>query len=301
MPEQTAVAAPNKWDVQIENGPKLAGMSREELLDGLRAGWIILDDQVRYEGGEWKSIRYSLGESDFTFRVYVNPANAFGEKFAPRGAGVGAVVALIAGLSFTYSQVPDLSTSQRAVLTIGSAVLVPLVLGGLMALPKGLLVVGAVVFFGLPLLAAIAGVDPRAISSLLFNFWVWMPLVLGTAAGAAVGAGLGTAVGRGVGRARARAYGLPTSRASPPDWVIQRAAESDFQPAPSVAHVGREIMKLRESVGLTRGQLAARVGVFSGLIAEIENGSSDPSAHFGAIVNVLRQAGADCSQLIAER
>jgi hypothetical protein len=106
---------------------------------------------------------------------------------------------------FLYSDGPDLTNSQRLILTAGSVVLASLAVIGLMALPVGLILVAVVAFVGIPGLSAIAGIEPRALLRLLFNFWTWAPLILTGTIASAVGGGLGSLVGR---RAEAKRRGL---------------------------------------------------------------------------------------------
>ena len=60
---------------------------------------------------------------------------------------------------FLYSDGPDLTNSQRLILTAGSVVLASLAVIGLMALPVGLILVAVVAFVGIPGLSAIAGIE----------------------------------------------------------------------------------------------------------------------------------------------
>lgn len=118
------------------------------------------------------------------------------KRYAMRYGIVAAIIAMSIVLFLVYSNVPGLVNSQRLILTTGSVVLAGLALIGLMAFPVGLILVAVVAFVGIPGLSAIAGIEPRALLRLLFNFWTWAPLVLSTAIAAAVGGGIGSLVGR---------------------------------------------------------------------------------------------------------
>ena len=62
------------FHVRAEGGAEIGPLSRVQLLEGIRSGWVRLEDEVRLHDGEWKSIRYSLCETDFAFAVFADPA-----------------------------------------------------------------------------------------------------------------------------------------------------------------------------------------------------------------------------------
>lgn len=64
------------WELRVANGPIVRGVSKSQLLDGIRSGWAQLDDEIRQADGPWRTIRDSLGRSEFDFQVYVDPSAA---------------------------------------------------------------------------------------------------------------------------------------------------------------------------------------------------------------------------------
>lgn len=135
-----------------------------------------------------------------------------------------ASVALLTGLSVLHSGVPGLSGLRRVVVTLGSAVLAGLALIGLNApMPQRLIVIGTVLFLGIPVLSSVAGIDPRAMAS---NFWVWI-LLLATIAIGGMGAGFGSFVGRHVGKVRTERFQLPAIRSALPEDLKQTAEANE--------------------------------------------------------------------------
>jgi len=217
----TSANAYTEWTVQTQDGRRVGSFSRDRLLEGVRAGWIRLEDLIAMKNGDWKSIRDSLGRTDFDFQVYVDPSAALGGHYAWMFGAVVSLIALSIALHSTYSDFPSLTPIQHLILTAGSVIAVALTFVGWMFLPKGFILIGAVVFIGIPILSAAAAVEARALLTFLFNFWVYMPLMVAIGAGYCAGWWVGGSVGRRIGARCADEYRLPTERTPMPPGVSQ--------------------------------------------------------------------------------
>lgn len=68
-----------------------------------------------------------------------------------------------------------------------------------------------------------------------------------------------------------------TSKTSFKDWQVKQSQDPEFVAESLELEVGYQITRLRMQQGLTQSQLAEKAGTHQTLIAQLENGSSDPS------------------------
>ena len=85
-------------DIKTAEGEILYELKLKEIAQGLKDGWLSLDDETRRnEMVPWQSIRQAFGKT-FDVRVFINTPRAFAEKYGIWGAiGLGGLV-LIVGL-----------------------------------------------------------------------------------------------------------------------------------------------------------------------------------------------------------
>lgn len=61
------------------------------ILQGLRDGWLTLDDRVRQGTQDWSRIRIRL-RPKFEFGVLIDPGSAYGRRYSKYGAAVGVLI-----------------------------------------------------------------------------------------------------------------------------------------------------------------------------------------------------------------
>ena len=77
------------------------------ILQGLRQGWLTLDDRVRRAGQDWGRIKVRL-RSYFPFSELIDPGSAFEKRYSRYGAGLGVALGTIATLSWFGRGLTDL-------------------------------------------------------------------------------------------------------------------------------------------------------------------------------------------------
>jgi hypothetical protein len=120
---------PVSYELRLETGAPIGPLSKADILNGLRAGWIRLDDEVRQEGGSWNTIRYSLCEAEFDFAVLADSAKAYEDLFRFRsrvGGGIaGALIGLGLGVSSIGSSPDNQATGSSPTLFVGPLRILP--------------------------------------------------------------------------------------------------------------------------------------------------------------------------------
>jgi len=79
----------DKWEVE-----RFGLLEESTILQGLKEGWLTLDDRVRQGEQDWGRIKVRL-RPKFRFKAFIDPPAAYGERYSKYGAGVGTVLGVI--------------------------------------------------------------------------------------------------------------------------------------------------------------------------------------------------------------
>ena len=75
-----------KWEVE-----GFGVLEEPVILQGLREGWLTLDDKIRKGGQEWMRIKVRL-RPKFRFGVLIDPEATYGRRYSKYGMGIGVVL-----------------------------------------------------------------------------------------------------------------------------------------------------------------------------------------------------------------
>ncbi|MFH0340961.1 MAG: hypothetical protein ACHBNF_02295 [Chromatiales bacterium] len=232
------------WQLRTETGLTVARLSKRDVLDGLRQGWISLDDVIRQGEEQWKPIRDSLGRTEFEFQVHLDTGTAYAKQFGKVTARVAVwtwvalfvspallhAVRLYSNHSIIVGYAEEINREIPILIVLIVAGLAPLVWMLLLAFLRVFILVGCanlLVFIGLSFLFAPAWVGPS--SWLLLVLFIHKLMSYAFLAAFAFGMWkgfwieVGADLGRRVGIARARQYALPVIRAPIPEHLKHQA------------------------------------------------------------------------------
>jgi len=207
VPPATATVT---WEIQTADSQSLGQLSEATIVQGLREGWLGLDDLARKGETDWQPIRLTLGKSVFDIKAFINSPRAHAEQ----GAGYGAIaLAIISALgtliNFSITML-HLDIGRMIVFLIVMLV-ATVVLFRVKSCVAGILtlVVAVAVLNAIRIRLNVSAVAGIAIGT-----------VLSCVIGGMIGGGVGFVIGWMVGILRRERYRLPETRQPAPEWVV---------------------------------------------------------------------------------
>lgn len=222
---QPQVASPIEgiWDVQVTGGKTIHQIKYPTIVQGLREGWITLDDTVSKSGeNAWKSIREAFAKS-FEVAAFLDPPRAYAREYGSIAGGLLAFVLIFGG--FLYSGVELIGLELAGAFGFAIGLLIAII-----GLSRGNLLISAV---GLGIAAVLAGAPVSEFLNLGFLLGLSVGAALTGLAGWVIGYGPGYLIGMYIGSQRRDQYQLPAIRQPIPETLekeLPQKIESD-QPA----------------------------------------------------------------------
>jgi hypothetical protein len=209
QPVQAAPPA-TSWEIQTADGNTLGRLSQSTIVQGLREGWLSLDDTARQGETDWQPIRSTLGESVFGVKVLISSPGAHAQQGAMYGAGGLAIISALGALVNLSMTVLHLDIGRTIVFLVVMVVTTMVVFR-----VRSLVALGVVLVIALAVLRAVAGIplDLAAVGGIAIGTGLSFGI------GAVIGYGVGHAVGWIVGTLRRDRYRLPKTRQPVPEWV----------------------------------------------------------------------------------
>lgn len=85
----TSVRPVGVFDIKTSEGKMLYFLKLKQIGQGLKEGWLKLEDQVRQNDEDsWQSIQNRLGQTAFEVRAFIDTRGAFARKYATWGGGL---------------------------------------------------------------------------------------------------------------------------------------------------------------------------------------------------------------------
>lgn len=203
------------WDVQVAHGPTLRQLEVQIIAQGLREGWLTLDDTARRAGEiTWRPIREAFAKT-FEVAVFLDPPQAYARKY---GSIVGALLAffnlfgsfLVGGIKFF-----DLELVPALLFAFG-------MLSAVLGLVRGNFLI---LLIGFAFAAGLAGVPVSLFLNASFILGLSIGASLTALVGWGIGYGLGYLIGRSVGSRRRGLHQLPAVRQPVPDDLEKESSQ----------------------------------------------------------------------------
>ena len=205
------------WDIQVAEGQILRGLKVPTIVQGLREGWITLDDPARKAGQiTWHLIREAFAKI-FDIAVFVDPPRAYAREYGSISGGLVAVLGLFVGFLYSGASLFDLELANAFMFAVGLLI----AMGGIL---RGNLFI---LLIGLGIVGLLTGVPIRDFLNLgfLLGFSIGAWLAAGVWYG--IGYGLGYVLGLLVGSRRRGRYQLPPVRQPAPDEFEKAVSQQE--------------------------------------------------------------------------
>lgn len=203
------------WDVQVAHGPTLRQLKVQTIAQGLREGWLTLDDTARKAGEiTWRPIREAFAKT-FEVAVFLDPPRAYAREY-------GSIVGILLALFSVFGN-----------FLVGGVNLFDLELGNALGFAIGMLIalIGLsrgnflIMLLGLAIAGGLAGVPVNRFLNLPFLIGLSIGAGLTGLVGWAIGYGPGYLIGWLVGSRRRGRYQLPTVRQPVPDDLEKESSQ----------------------------------------------------------------------------
>lgn len=213
------------WDVQVTEGQILQRLKMPTIVQGLREGWLSLDDPVRKAGEiTWRPIREAFAKT-LEVAVFLDPPRAYARHYGSTGGSLLAALCIFGTFLYGGIALFNLKLGNAFGFAIGLLIVI-------IGLSRGNLLISAV---GLGIAAALAGVPINHFLNLGFLLGLSIGAALTGLAGWVIGYGPGYVIGLLLGSRYRGNDQLPATRQPVPDEIedeIEKERELSQSSAP---------------------------------------------------------------------
>ena len=217
-PSETGSSTAFAWEIRTTEDKDFGTLTPQAIGQGLRDGWLRLDDSARRGESPWGTIQSEASKMGFHVQVYTDTARAYGNWYA-----------MLATMAFALAGA-SVFTAYLSVTLLGKSIGWGILYGAgaLLVVPLALIVAERVglalwrgcltVLIGIALWSLIMGVPMSGFSDSFFR--AMLPgLPIAALVAGALGYTPGYWLGKAVGKRRQANYRTPEARQPPPSSV----------------------------------------------------------------------------------